>query len=83
MDRGRKTWKEFYDTGLLWWVNRILHTFGWAIVFDINDAGVVIDVFPVRCTYRGFGVDSEEEGFKKVTKYLAKEVNELQKDVHE
>jgi len=33
----KKTWKEFRETGLLWWINMVLHTFGWAIVIDIND----------------------------------------------
>lgn len=27
----RKSWEEFRNAGLLWWINMILHTFGWAI----------------------------------------------------
>nr|WP_297935692.1 hypothetical protein [uncultured Lachnoclostridium sp.] len=23
----KKTWQEFRDSGLLWWINMILHTF--------------------------------------------------------
>lgn len=26
----KKTWKEFRESGFLWWINMILHTFGWA-----------------------------------------------------
>lgn len=28
----RKTWEEFRESGMLWWVNRMLHLLGWAIV---------------------------------------------------
>lgn len=27
----RKTWNEFREAGMLWWINRILHTFGQAV----------------------------------------------------
>ena len=30
----KKTWKEFQESGLFWWINMILHTFGWAIVIE-------------------------------------------------
>jgi hypothetical protein len=29
-----KSWDEFRNSGLLWWINMILHTFGWAIAVD-------------------------------------------------
>lgn len=29
-----KSWDEFRNSGLLWWINMILHTFGWAIEVD-------------------------------------------------
>lgn len=28
----KKTWQEFKDSGLFWWINMILHTFGWFLV---------------------------------------------------
>lgn len=34
------SWKEFKDSGVLWWINMILHTFGLAIVFDMEDGEV-------------------------------------------
>ena len=40
----KKTWQEFRDSGLLWWINMILHTFGWSIVFEISKRGKIIDV---------------------------------------
>ena len=32
-----KSWEEFRDSGFLWWVNMILHTFGWAITVKMED----------------------------------------------
>ena len=33
----KKTWKEFIDAGFLWWINMILHTFGWSICIEVDD----------------------------------------------
>lgn len=51
----KKTWEEFRNSGLLWWINMILHTFGWAIVANINDRKEIINVYPARVKFRGFG----------------------------
>lgn len=66
----RKSWKEFRDSGFLWWINMILHTFGWAIVVMVEDDGSISDVYPARVKYRGFGEENNTEGFKKVSKYM-------------
>lgn len=47
------SWQEFRDSGMLWWINMILHTFGLAIVFDMED-GEIKEVYPARVKYRGF-----------------------------
>ena len=53
----KKTWIEFKETGLLWWINMILHTFGWAIVLEVDkDTKKLLDVYPARVKYRGFPV---------------------------
>lgn len=59
----KKTWQEFKDSGLLWWINMILHTFGWAIVFEISKRGKIINVYPARVKYRGFDMKSTENGY--------------------
>lgn len=73
----RKTWQEFRDCGLLWWINRILHTFGWAIVMIMEEDGSISDVYPARVTFRGFLEDSESRGFKKISEYMLKESEAL------
>ena len=67
----RISWKEFRDSGMLWWVNMILHTFGLAIVFEMED-GEIKDVYPARVKYRGFGEKNNTEGYIKVSEYINK-----------
>ena len=79
----KKTWEEFRSTGLLLIINQILHIFGWAIVMNINDDGEVVDVFPARVKFRGFGEKNVIESYKKVSEYLLKNIEELNKEAHE
>ncbi|KKN27801.1 hypothetical protein LCGC14_0860640 [marine sediment metagenome] len=72
----KRTWKQFQKAGLLWWVNRGLHLFGWAIVFEFKNDEVV-EVYPARTRFRGFTTEDEGEGFEKLSKYLAKNADLL------
>ena len=72
-----KSWQEFRDAGLLWWVNRILHTFGWGIIVETNRHNKAISAYPARIAYRGFEIASEEEGFKKVSAYMRDNADNL------
>lgn len=72
----KKTWREFKDSGLLWWINMILHTFGWAIVFEISKREI-INVYPARVKYRGFDMKSTENGYIKVSEYINENSKEL------
>lgn len=72
----RKTWDDFRESGLLWWINMILHTFGWAITCDIED-GKVIGAFPARVKFRGFDGENNDKGYTKVSKYLKENIDEL------
>lgn len=79
----RKTWKEFRESKLLWWINRILHTFGWAIVLDVDEDGTINNAYPARVKFRGFDEKSETEGFVGVTHYLKGVVDELEDEAKE
>lgn len=72
-----KSWEEFRNSGLLWWINMILHTFGWAIAIDVID-GKVTKVYPARVRYRGFGEQNNTDGYIKVSKYLKENADELE-----
>ncbi len=81
----KKTWQEFRKCGLLWWINRILHTFGWAIVIDYEnlEKDIIKEVYPARCKFRGFSEKCEEDGFKKISKYLKENIDELNKEAND
>lgn len=78
----RKSWNEFRESKMLWWVNRLIHTFGWAIVFDTDENGAISDVYPARVKFRGFSIESEDAGFQGLTNHLANTIDELKSDVN-
>ena len=75
-----KTWKEFKDSGLLWWVNMIIHTFGWAIVYE-SDNGTLTRVYPARVKYRGFDEKSNDQGYEKVNRYMKANAENILEDI--
>lgn len=77
-----KSWKEFRDSGLLWWINMILHTFGWAIVFDIED-NEIKRVYPARVRYRGFTEKDNSNGYIKVSEYIKRNADGILKESKE
>lgn len=79
----KKSWKEFRESGLLWWINMILHTFGWSIVVDVNDVDEIIDVYPARVKFRGFNEENNTQGYIKVSKFLEENSKELLKESQE
>lgn len=72
----RKTWKEFRESGLFWWMNIILHTFGWAIVMEI-DKGKIVDVYPARVKFRGFSEMDNTKGYIRVSHWLKENINHI------
>jgi len=79
----KMTWKEFKDSGLLWWVNMILHTFGWAIVIEVEEDGTISNAYPARVKFRGFDERSNTLGYQKVSKYIKDNAEELEKEALE
>ena len=75
------TWNEFQDAGLVWWMNRILHLFGWAIVLEQDEeSGEIKRVYPAKTNFRGFPADVEANGFHKLTNHLRDEMPKLVRD---
>jgi hypothetical protein len=68
-------WLEFRESGMLWWVNRIIHTFGWSITCNIDAAGNLLGVYPKKVSYRGFSETDEDEGFIKISKHMVDNVD--------
>jgi hypothetical protein len=76
----KKTWKGFREAGLLWFINQILHLFGWAIVMEIDKEGNVTDCYPARVEFRGFSEKDNTEGYIKLTEHLKSIIDDLEKE---
>lgn len=72
----KKTWQEFRKTGLLWFINTILHAFGWAIVVEV-EKGEITGAYPARVRFRGFDEVSNTTGYQNVARYMKEEADQL------
>lgn len=77
----KKTWEEFRKTGLVLIINQILHIFGWAITFNLDDKGKILEVYPSRVRFRGFAGQCVDDAYLKVQEYLEKNIDVLGNDV--
>ena len=77
-----KSIEEFKKTGLLWFVNNLLHVFGWAIVIDI-DNGKETRMYPARVKFRGFSEKHNDKGYMKVSQYMKDNAATLLSEIEE
>lgn len=73
----KKSWGEFRTSGMLWFVNMILHTFGWALVMNVDDNDNVVGCYPARVKFRGFNVNSNTKGYIAVSEYLKNNIDDI------
>ena len=73
----KKSWNEFRESGMLWWINMILHTFGWAITYEFDKDGELSNVYPARVKFRGFSEKNNTDGYIRVSEYMVKNAEEL------
>ena len=73
--------KEFRDAALLWFVNSIIHVFGWALFVVEVDGKTYLE--PRKCEFRGFPQDSNTLGYFKLTKYMEENAGKLMEDFSE
>ena len=78
----RKTWEEFRECKMIWFINTILHAFGWAIVLEPKEDGS-LDAYPARVTFRGFSEQINTEGYIGISKYLVENAEELLKEAED
>jgi hypothetical protein len=74
-----KSWEEFRNCGLLWWINMVLHTFGWAIVFEFEGEEIK-RVYPARVKFRGFDDESNTKGYRNISEFIVQNATELHKE---
>jgi hypothetical protein len=74
-------WEEFRNSGLLWFINNILHLFGRAICFDYNKNKKLKEVYFARCKFRGFDEKTVTKGFINLTNFIEKNIKIIKKDL--
>jgi len=73
-----KSWDEFQNAGFLWFINGILHVFGWSIVISRDkDTKQINNVFPARVDFRGFSEETNNKGYRRITDYLEQNITIL------
>jgi hypothetical protein len=78
-----KSWGEFRNCGLLWWVNTLLHTFGWAICIEINEQLDITRAFPARVKFRGFDETSNTRGYILLSQFMKDNAEVLLKEANQ
>lgn len=68
----RKDVKEFQQSGLLAFINHILHAFGWAIVVTSDGT-----MYPARVLFRGFSEDSQTQMYQRLSHYMKENADDL------
>jgi hypothetical protein len=66
-----QSWRELQDAGLLWYINSILHVFGYSIMLIQEESGKVLLARPEQVLYRGFPTEVNEENYRKLTQYMS------------
>lgn len=78
----KKSWAEFKNTGLILFINSILHAFGWAIVFETTETGDIASVYPARVKFRGFNGEDTSDAHAKIANYLKDNIDDLVEEVN-
>lgn len=55
----KRTWEEFFGSGTLWFVNRLLHVFGWTIVLEYDENNRCVDAYPARTRIIGLPLEQD------------------------
>lgn len=72
--------KEFRESGMLWYINIIIHAFGWCLFqteITDKDGDPIKVLLPARTKFRGFSQDSNDKDYRKFAEYLVKNANTI------
>lgn len=68
--------EEFQNSGMLWFVNSLLHNFGLCIAYDADEE----KLFPAITKFRGFDEKNNDLGYKRLATYMVDNAEEFLKD---
>ena len=65
-----RTWLEFKEQGFLWFINSILHVFGWTIAIEEELHSGEIVARGYRTKFRGFPEETNTRGYALIAGYM-------------
>ena len=68
--------EEFQNSGMLWFVNSLLHNFGLCIAYEPDEERL----FPAITKFRGFDEKNNDLGYKRLATYMVDNAEEFLKD---
>lgn len=68
--------EDFQNSGMLWFVNSLLHNFGLCIAYDSDEERL----FPAITKFRGFDEKNNDLGYKRLATYMVDNAEEFLKD---
>lgn len=75
-----RTWHEFRESGMVYAANKVLHMFGWCLVFATDEQSGLQYCYPARTFYRGFAPESERAGTQRVNQWMRDAAKALAKE---
>ena len=79
-----KSWDEFRETGLVVFINKILHVFGWALIFELDkESDKTFRAYPCRTKFRGFDKETDNKSYVRISKYMNDNSEQLLKECEE
>lgn len=80
----KSNWNEFQNSGLLLFVNQLLHLFGWAIIFEQDqETKEITKVYPAKVKWKGFSNEDVYESYAKITKHVSENIDYLKSSFSE
>lgn len=68
--------EEFQNSGMLWFINSLLHNFGLCIAYDSETDRL----FPAITKFRGFDEKNNDLGYKRLATYMVDNAEDFLKD---
>lgn len=75
-----RTWNEFRESGMVYAANKVLHMFGWCLVFATDEQSGLQYCYPARTLYRSFALESECAGTQRLNQWMRDAAESLAKE---
>ncbi len=75
-----RTWSEFREAGMVFAANKVLHMFGWCLVFAVDEQSGLRYCYPARTRYRGLAPEPDRAGTQRLYRWVCDAAGSLAKE---